>query len=281
MVSRTYAQIECSLTGSKRIRQLSGHSAKWAYVCAHLSSFCTYTGLFKYPPEIWAHDAQMSREELGSAISEMVKAGLIEHDPQEDYVRIIGWFHKRSGPDNPNRVDSVISDLSRMDDIGPQMYCRVASELAVASVKRSLRWKADAPGWERLYGSLKQFLSEVYQDYGTAFLSILKLELDKGPMTVCAEISALMPVLAIQMDEGLSKGSGRVTPTLSEHETRRNVNETNTKQKKDETETTHFPKLEFPQSDADIERSEGLRKGQCPTKAAFNSAMSIAARRGT
>ena len=127
MTGRTYAQNECFLTGSKRVRRLSDNSVRWAYVSVHLSSFCTYTGLFKYPPEIWAHDAQLSSGQLASAISEMVAVGLIDHDPQEGYVRIAGWFDKRSGPDNPNRVDSVISDLSLMDDMGPTMFCRAAS----------------------------------------------------------------------------------------------------------------------------------------------------------
>lgn len=201
-------------------------------MCAHLSSFCTYTGLFKYPPEIWAHDAQVSPEQLDAAILDLVENGLIEHDPEEDYVRLVGWFHKRSGPDNPNRVDSVISDLSAMDDVDPAMFCKAASELAAASVKRSLRWKKDAPGRGQLYGNLKQFLSEVYQDHGADFLVVLNEELDHGPATVRTEIMSLLPFLAIQAGEPLDNPSGRVPPTLAEHETRRDVDETKTKLKK-------------------------------------------------
>jgi hypothetical protein len=247
-------------------------------MCAHLSSFCTYTGLFKYPAEIWAHDAQMSGDELDVVISELVAVGLIEHDPQEDYVRIVGWFHKRSGPDNPNRVDSVISDLSTMDDMDPLMYCRAASELASASVKRSLRWKADAPGRAQLYGNLKQFLSEVYQDHDTAFLNALNDELDNSPATVRTEIGGLLPVLMMQMGEGFGKGSVRVPPTLAEHETRRDVDETNTKLKKDETKTVCFSKPVITHGEAHLVASEGLRKSERPSQAALNSPMSIAAR---
>lgn len=281
MVARTYAQIECSLTGSKRVRQLSEHAQRWAYVCAHLSSFCTYTGLFRYPPEIWAHDAQLSYEELDAAISELVTVGLIEHDAQEDYVRLVGWFHKRSGPDNPNRVDSVISDLSTMDDMDPLMYCRAASELATASVKRSLRWKADAPGRNQLYESLKRFLSEVYQDHGDAFLSCLNEELSTNPASVHTEITALLPVLSIQMGEPLGKGSGRVTPTLAEHETRRDVDETKTKREKDETKTAQISQFENRQASECLATTDLLRNGPSPSRSALNSPIAIAARNNT
>lgn len=113
---------------------------------AHLSDYCTYTGLFRYPLPMWAHDAQIDVPELENAIAEMVEAGLIDYDPDEHFIRLVGWFHKRSGPDNPNRVDSVIADLCSFDDIESSMFCKAASELAVASIKRSLRWKQDAPG---------------------------------------------------------------------------------------------------------------------------------------
>lgn len=278
MAARTYAQLECSLTGSKRVRKLSEHSARWAYVCAHLSSFCTYTGLFRYPPEIWAHDAQLSPTQLDAAIQDMVENGLIEHDPEEDYVRLVGWFHKRSGPDNPNRVDSVIADLSIMDDVDPAMFCRAASELSAASVKRSLRWPAEGSGRPQLYKSLKQFLSEVYQDHGTEFLTILREELDAGPATVRGEIAALLPFLTIQSGEPLGKASGRVPPTLAEHETRRDVDETKTKLKQDETKTVPFLRSATSQSAARLEGADLLRKGAAPSRAAINSTISKAAR---
>ena len=133
MSSRTYAQIECSLKGSKRVRKLSSHKAKWAYLCAHLSDFCTYTGVFRYPLPVWAHDAQLNVSELETAIAELSEAGLIDHDPEEGFVRIAGWFHKRSGPDNPNRVDSIIADLGSLEDIPDSMHCVAVAELAVVS----------------------------------------------------------------------------------------------------------------------------------------------------
>ena len=177
-------------------------------MCVHLSDYCTYTGLFRYPLPMWAHDAQMDLSALEKAISELTKVGLIDFDPEEHFVRIVGWFHKRSGPDNPNRVDSVIADLYGMDCIDDEMFCRAAAELAVASVKRSLRWKADAPGRAQLYESLRGYMSEVYQDHGDIFLGHLNSELSNTPATVALEIRAIFPVLAVLATQPSGKGSG-------------------------------------------------------------------------
>ncbi|MEP1352705.1 MAG: hypothetical protein ABJX32_19450 [Tateyamaria sp.] len=210
MTSRTYAQIDCSLKGSKKIRGLSSHAARWAYVCAHLSDYCTYVGLFQYPLHVWAHDAQLDVSELEDCVAELVDAGLIEYDKQESFVRIVGFFNKRSGPDNPNRVDGVISDLSSFDDIEPAIYCRTVSELAVASVRRSLRWPTEGSGRTQLHASLNQFLAEVYQDYGDLFLALLNAELNKASATVGTEIKAIFPPLLLSKDSLAGKGSRRV-----------------------------------------------------------------------
>ena len=77
-------------------------------------------------------------------------------------------------------------------------------------MKRSLRWKSNAPGRQQLYDSLKRFLSEVLQDYGDAFLIVLNEELSNGPAAVRTEIAALLPILAVQFEDASGKGSGRV-----------------------------------------------------------------------
>lgn len=195
MTSRTYAQIECSLKSSKKFRGLSNHKTKWAYMCAHLSDYCTFTGLFRYPLHVWAHDAELSQSELSDAIWELVSAGLIDHDPEEEFVRIIGWFHKRTGPDNPNAADSVVRDLSGFDGVDPAMYCKAVSELATAAVRRSLRWTDKSRA--QLYDSLKQFLPEVYQDHRDSFLSILLDELKASPEAVGGELRAIFPPLSV------------------------------------------------------------------------------------
>lgn len=219
MPSRTYAQISCSLKGSKKIRGLSSHKTRWAYTCVHLSDYCTYTGLFRYPQHVWAHDAQMTLEEISDSISELTESGLIEFDTEDDFIRIVGWFHKRSGPDNPNRVESIINDLSGMDDVDPVMFCNSVAELTASSVKRSLRWERDGIAQAKLYGSLKQFLSEVFQDHGDQFLSAMNDDLAGMSSTVGTEIRAIFPPPRSVGFEGF--GKGYPNPSGTRDETRR------------------------------------------------------------
>jgi hypothetical protein len=200
-------------------------------------------------------------------------AGLIEYDEGESYVRIIGWFHKRSGPDNPNRVDSVISDLSRLDDVHPQMLCRAVSELASSAVRRSLRWKQQGAGREQLYRSLKQLLGETYQDHGDAFLECLRDELVGLPGAVATEIHAIFPPLIISSMTLDEKPSGRVPPTLLEHETRRDVDETEMKTKKDLEETAQIPRFAVSEVQRLDEPLDTLRKREGPTVATINSSL--------
>ncbi len=232
---------------------------------------------------MWAHDAQMDVPDLKSAIAELVQAGLIDYDEDEQFVRINGWFHKRSGPDNPNRVDSVIADLCSMDCIEDEMLCKAVSELAVASVKRSLRWKEDAPGRAQLYGSLKAFLAEVYQDHGDAFLALLSAELSDAPATVSLEMKVIFPVLNAVQEPSEGKGSERVTPTLREHETRRrrDLDETNTKKNKDEKKTAHFSDGDELLALGQASVSELPRRGVGPTVATLQSRLVQQARSGT
>jgi len=272
MPSRTYAQIETSLKSSKKMQRLPSHKAKWAYLCVHLSDYCTYTGLFRYPLHVWAHDAQMSVEEIRTAIDALCEAGLIDFDAENEFVRIVGWFHKRSGPDNPNRVDSVISDLSGFDDVDPVMYCKSVSELAASSVKRSLRWKQDGAAQAQLYVSLKRFLPEVFQDFGDQFLEAIADELGAVSQTVGTELTAIFPPLAINR----SKGSARVPPAVAEHETRRDGNETNTKKDKNETADFHGADKMATWDARQIEEMQ--RESRGPNASTLNSPLAQSAR---
>ena len=271
MTSRTYAQIECSLTNSKKMRGLSEHAARWAYLCVHLSDYCTYTGLFRYPAVIWAHDAQVNPDGLADVTSELSNAGLIQYDPDEEFIRIVGWFYKRSGPDNPNRVDSIIADLSALSGVNDQMFCNSAAELTCASVKRSLRWKADSPAREQLYQSLRTFLNETYQDYGDGFISCLTAELSNAPATVSHEISAFFQPLALAAREPSPNPSGTLTPILQEHETRRDEDETKMKLNLDENETALSSSGFNERSSPLVNLSDMQRKQVNPTRAVLQS----------
>ena len=74
------------------------------------------------------------------------------------------------------------------------------------------------------------------------------------------------------------KGSGRVTPTLREHETRRDENETETKTKKDLNETAHLSRNPSCQEFEAQKLSEVLRKARMPKASTVNSSVARAAR---
>lgn len=230
MPSRTYAQIECSLTSSKKLRGVSSHKTRWAYVCAHLSDFGTYTGLFQYPRHMWAHDAQLASDELDSAIEELVTAKLIQFDPDEDFIRIVGWFQKRSGPDNRNRAFSVMMDLSGLEALPVDMLCSAAAELTVASVKRSLKWKPESGDREKLYADLHSFLAELFHSHEEHLLPCLAAEMRAASSTVAKEIGAIFPPILLFREKPLPNPS----KSLAKHETktRRRQNEMKKKTKR-------------------------------------------------
>lgn len=278
MPGRTFAQIECSLTGSRRMRGLSDHKTRWAYMCAHLSDFATYSGMFRYPRHMWAHDAVLTMEELDAAIAELVEAGLIQFDPDEEIVRIVGWFHKQSGPDNRNRVVSVIGDFSAGEDYPPDMFCNAVAELAVASIKRALKWKENSTARDQLVADLRTFLADVFSDYGDELLACLRAELEGTPGSVQTEIGAIFPPVLLCEAEPFPNPSD----TVAEHETktRRDLDETKTqtKTRQDEDVFLRVSKLRNDHPSEPIPISEALRNREGPSPSALNSKMARAAR---
>jgi len=278
MPGRLFAQIECSLTGSRRMRSLSDHKTRWAYICAHLSDFATYSGMFRYPRHMWAHDALLTMEELDAAISELVEVGLIQFDPDEEIVRIVGWFYKHSGPDNRNRVVSVISDLSAGEDYPSGMFCSAAAELAVASVRRALKWKEDSKSREQLFDDLRAFLADVFTDYSDEFSAHLKAELEVSAGSIRAEIGAIFPPILLSEEEPFPNPS----ETLAEHETKtrryEDKTKTQTKTKLDEDFFSRASNLRIDHPSEPIPISDALRKRDGPSPSALNSKMSRAAR---
>lgn len=276
MPSRTYAQIDCSLTGSKKLRGLSSHKTRWAYLCAHLSDFATYTGLFQYPRHMWAHDAQLSPDELDEAITELVETGLLQFDQEEDFVRIVGWFHKRSGPDNRNRAFSVMMDLWGLESLPAEMLCSAAAELAVASIKRSLKWKPESGDREKLYDDLQSFLAELFQSHDERFLSCLAAEMQTSSSTVAKEIGAIFPPVMLLREEPFRNPS----ETLAKHETRRDEDETKTKRNEKKDETPVGEVHSDNRTTEPIQISEMLRRAGMPSPSALQSDLAQKARAG-
>lgn len=274
MPARPYAQIDCSLTGSRKIRGLNSHKARWAYICAHLSDFASYSGVFTYPRHMWAHDAQLTPAALDDAIADLVDAGLIEFDDGDDFVRIVGWLHKRSGPENRNRVVSVISDLAGREDIPSAMLCASAAELVVASLKRARSWRDGSPDRGKLYEDLRSFVAETYADHDEVLLRCLREELDGASTWLTAEIGAFFPALSLFPSEPLANPS----ETLSKHETKTKRDEDETKTKKDKDYTgANFSKFGEEPDQAPGTNVAVLRNREGPLDSTRNSTLALKA----
>lgn len=231
MASRSYAQISCTLPASKKLRRLTNHKSRWAYLCAHLSPLGNYTGLFRYPKAVWADDAALSVSELEEAISELVSVGLIEFDDDEQTVRIISWFHKKNCPENASRMISLVSDYFALDDGDAGMYSRSVSEFVVGSVRRAQGWKTDSPDWPKLRECFQQFLRQNHQDYGNTFLEALALEVLAAGKAVRAEICSLFPLCLEAIAQLEAPPCVHPVDTLPPHDT--TLDDTKTRRKKD------------------------------------------------
>ena len=227
MSSRPFAQIDCTLAQSKKMRSLKSSEARYAYVCVHLSDHGSYTGMFRYSKIVWADDACLSPDALAGAIDDLVSNDLIEFDHDEQLVRVIGWFHKRNAPENASRMQSLIADFLSRDTDNEAMFLRSVAEFTAGSVKRAQRWKPDSPEWPKLREAFKPFLRQIYQEFGDDFIEALTNEVDASSKATKAEIHSMFPPLTLAQ----RSPSGHPAVTVGAHETKtiRDVNENENK----------------------------------------------------
>ena len=222
-MSRTYAQIDCSLLHSRKYRRLN-HLQKSAYTSAHLSLLGNFIGIFRYPKASWAYDADISHEEMDEAISAMQQVGLIQYDEDEGFVRIVDWFFKKNAPDNASTMIRMVKDFAELE-APDAIFLASAAEFAVGSIKRALRWKPDSPDWPKLREAFKLFLKNIQGGFEDDFLQELKTCLEGQSNAVRAEISALLPTLPFYLEARCP----HPVATVAAHETKRDVDETKTK----------------------------------------------------
>ena len=166
MANRTFAQINCSILGSRKIDVLT-HVEKWAYMCVHLSRFSTYSGVFNYPLVMWQRDANLIADQLSEAIRRLVEVGLIEWEPEEEVVRIVD-FHRQRPPQNASQSTKLVSDfleMLRRQNTSAGIVLRTAVEFVVAAMERSRGWKAGSPEHEKLRDTLRPFLNDMLQEH--------------------------------------------------------------------------------------------------------------------
>lgn len=167
-MARIYAQIQNSLTSSKKIRRLSSDSSKWAYLAAHLSDLGNYAGLFCYPKTIWAYDVMKSPDQMDDIIKDLIRVNLVEYDFDEEVVRIVAWFDKKNAPDSANRMIGLMKDYSVLDVNNSGLVCRsIAEFFGCITTSRLRHWKAGES--EKLEHALRMFWSDMDSDFGSEF----------------------------------------------------------------------------------------------------------------
>jgi hypothetical protein len=148
---------------------------------------------------MWARDAALSAEELEAVVARLVAANLIEWDPEDELVRIVG-FHRQRPPENASRSFSLIADfeqLLRDHDTPRGIVLRAAAEFAVAAIVRAQGWKPDSPDMPKLRDALGRFLRATYQEDGDLFLDAVAAEAEASSKAARQELQALFPPLLI------------------------------------------------------------------------------------
>jgi hypothetical protein len=259
MSGRTFAQINCGLLKSQKMRSLN-HAEKWAYLCTHLTTFSSFSGMFHYPEVMWAHDAGITPDELDAVCSRLQAVGLIEYDTAEEVVRIVG-FHRQRPPENASRSISLIGDFqSTITEAagGSGLMLRCVSEFVVAAMQRAMAWKPNSPEHEKLRDALSPFLKTTFQDEGDDFLDALTAEMNFSSKAVRKELGSMLPPLMDHRDPTLSAPSPDRGPTrdLDETRLRRDLDED-----LDEDDTAQNREVFDPQTSMQAEASKMPRNG--------------------
>ncbi len=267
MASRTYSQINDSITGSRKFRGLD-HKARWAWLCAHLKA--DYAGIAEYPATLWAFDAELSPDEMHEAIKALVAAELVEWCADREICRVTGFIKQRP-PDNASAAQRLCMDLTdRLYDADSElegMLLTASAEFAVATVARSLRWEKDRAKFREEIGF---FLRGAAQDFGDLFLGAVQRELKGSGRPTRTEIEGLLPTLSLYRQNTVPTPSPHPVDTRYVDETRRRQD-----QNEDEDEDLDGASREFvgdPSGRASSLHQEppskGLRKGKGFTRTA-------------
>ena len=262
MAARTFAQLNCSLLRSRKLRGLS-HADRWAYICSHLTTQASFAGVFNYPKALWAIDAVLSQEQLEEAIERLVSAELIEWSDEDEMVRVVG-VHRQRPPENASRVVGLLQDIldliESVEVEAEDMVLRTLAELCMASVMRSQNWNPEKGEVEKLRVALGDFLRRVYQEFDDQLLGAIHAEMERSNKAAKAELGSLLPPLTLQKQDTLSTPSPHPADT-------RDVDETRRRRERDEYEEKDLDGAisEIPEAVAALSQaqpSEVLRKGE-------------------
>lgn len=240
MSGKDFAQINSGILRSRKLRVLT-HGEKWAYLCTHLTSNGKFCGVFCYPLDTWASEAQLGSVEMSAALEKLVQVGLVEFDEGEELVRIIDYHHQRP-PQNASFCGSLFADLKSYlygaeGEAG--LVARAISELAVAALTRAREMKPDGGEVLKMRDQIKDALSYAHQDAGEELVAALSKELLRAPRAVRADAASLFAPLAMALQATVTPPSAHRANTrdLDLDETRLRADEDTDG---DETQTAVF-----------------------------------------
>lgn len=257
MASRTYSQINDSITGSRKFRRLD-HRARWAWLCAHLKA--DYAGIAEYPTTLWAFDAGLSSDEMNAAIMALVDVKLIEWCEDREVCRVTGFIKQRP-PDNASAAHRLCMDLTdRLYDADSEleaMLLKAAAEFAVAAVGRSLRWEKDRA---KFHQDIGHFLRGTAQDFGDQFLEAVETQLRGSGRPTRTEIEGLLPTLSLRRQATVPTPCTHPVDTRYVDETRRRQDPN--KYKNEDLDGANPELREEVGEGIDAEPTEVLRRGE-------------------
>ena len=171
-MAKRWAKILNSLPHARRVAALPTYGHKWAYVCLHLSNLGNYHGQFFYPEQMLSIDMPCAPEDARSFLIDLVDAGLIEHDRDEQFVRIVGWHLKANSPENPSTVTNRARELTTL--AGPASMTRATIAEFILSAHRKLEdWRPDTRPFADMEHQINKTLQHVLRQHGEALVEAI------------------------------------------------------------------------------------------------------------
>ena len=208
MARKKFAMLNVSLLNSAAFRGLRSCTDRNVYFTAHLSSQADYSGLFRYPPSLFASEAGITEEQLQASVQRLNDAQLLEFDPEAELLRISGWFRSINCPDNLSRVQNLaqgylsgelpISDICR----------RSIAEFVLGCLARAQRFKAGSEHGPKIVDEIRVFLATA----GVTFRNLrpfLEEEFRENGASVAREFEDVMLGL-VEAEAKMQRAADRV-----------------------------------------------------------------------
>ena len=189
-MARAFTMISTTLSGSRKLRSVADHRAKFLYLMILASPLASFCGLFRYPLGIAAYDAQLPLNEAESCLSTLCDAGLLQLEPGEEVVRVVNWFSVNA-PTNADHALRLTREFGKLDIGNEKMRCACFAEFLVATLSSVPRWKEEKV--ENLLRELRPLVSRMASTFNEVFLAAVSAELKRSQPFVRQEAEFLIP----------------------------------------------------------------------------------------